>query len=192
MQRMSLAAPASASHDVTMVGVSIPIPAPYGLELQQRRASYGDPQADMTPAHITLLGPTDVADPELAELVEHLHEVARKIDPFVVVLRGTGTFRPVSDVVFVQVARGISACEQLEQAIRKGRWGAEMALPYHPHVTVAHDVGEAQLDRAFDDLAHFVATFEVRSFQLYIRDERGTWEPVRDFRLGAGPEEATG
>jgi hypothetical protein len=53
-------------------------------------------------------------------------------------------------------------------------------------------VGEAQLDRAFDDLAHFVATFEVRSFQLYIRDERGTWEPVRDFRLGAGPEEATG
>ena len=192
MQPMSLAAPASASRDVTMVGVSIPIPAPYGLQLQQRRASYGDPQADMTPAHITLLGPTDVTDWELPELVEHLHDAARKFEPFVVVLRGTGTFRPVSDVVFVQVARGISACEQLEQAIRKGRWGAEQAFPYHPHVTVAHDLGEAQLDRAFDDLAHFAATFEVRSFQLYIRDGGGTWSPVREFRLGAGPEEATG
>jgi 2'-5' RNA ligase len=189
---MSLAAPASASRDVTMVGVSIPIPAPYGLQLQQRRASYGDPQADMTPAHITLLGPTDVADQEFAELVEHLDDVARKVDPFVVVLRGTGTFRPVSDVVFVQVARGISACEQLEQAIRKGRWGAELAFPYHPHVTVAHGVGEAQLDRAFDDLAQFAATFEVRSFELYVRDDGGTWVPVRDFHLGGGPEEATG
>lgn len=192
MQPMSLAAPASASRDVTMVGVSIPVPAPFALQLQQRRASYGDAQADMTPAHITLLGPTDVADGDFADLVEHLREAARAVDPFVVVLRGTGTFRPVSDVVFVQVARGISACEQLEQAIRKGRWGAEPAFPYHPHVTVAHDVGEAQLDRAFDELAHFVATFEVRSFQLYIRDGGGTWVPVRDFRLGAGPEEATG
>jgi len=192
MQAMSLAAPASASRDVTMVGVSIPVPAPYGLQLQQRRASYGDPQADMTPAHITLLGPTDVAHGELPELVEHLSEAARKFDPFVVVLRGTGTFRPVSDVVFVQVAQGISACEQLELAIRKGRWGAELAFPYHPHVTVAHDVAEAELDQAFDDLAHFVATFEVRSFQLYIRDGGGTWVPVRDFRLGAGPQEATG
>jgi 2'-5' RNA ligase len=189
---MSLAAPVSASRDLTMVGVSIPIPAPYSLQLQERRASYGDPQADMTRAHITLLGPTDVADEELAELVEHLHEAARKVEPFIVVLRGTGTFRPVSDVVFVQVARGISACEQLEHAIRKGRWGAETAFPYHPHVTVAHDVGEAQLDRAFDDLAHFAATFEVRSFQLYIRDGGGTWRPVRDFGLGADPHEAAG
>ncbi|MEP6651266.1 MAG: 2'-5' RNA ligase family protein [Lapillicoccus sp.] len=189
---MSFAAPAGASGDVTMVGVSIPVPAPFGQQLQERRASYGDPQADMTPAHITLLGPTDVDDQELVELVDHLDEAARSVDPFVVVLRGTGTFRPVSDVVFVQVARGISACEQLEQAIRKGPWGAELAFPYHPHVTVAHDVGTAELDRAFDELANFVASFEVRSFQLYVRDGGGTWVPVREFRLGAGPEEADG
>jgi 2'-5' RNA ligase len=192
MQRMSLAARASAPRDVTTVGVSIPIPAPFGPQLQARRASYGDPVAADTPAHITLLGPTEVADPELAELVDHLHAAARDVEPFVVVLRGTGTFRPVSDVIFVQVARGISACEQLEHGIRKGRWGAEKAFPYHPHVTVAHDVAEADLDRAFDELAQFAATFEVRSFHLYVRDGGGTWLPVREFPLGAAALGADG
>jgi hypothetical protein len=51
-------------------------------------------------------------------------------------------------------------------------------------VTVAHDVAEDELDRAFDELAHFVATFEVRSFHLYVQDGGGTWVPVREFPLG--------
>jgi 2'-5' RNA ligase len=186
MLAMSSAAPASAPPAPTTVGVSIPIPPPFGPELQARRASYGDPLAPTTPAHITLLGPTEVEESELAELVEHLGQAARSIEPFVVVLRGTGTFRPVSDVVFVQVARGISACEQLEDGIRNGRWGADLAFPYHPHVTVAHDVAEDQLDRAFDELAQFAATFEVRSFHLYVRDGGGTWVPAREFPLGDG------
>jgi 2'-5' RNA ligase len=175
-----------------MVGVSIPVPAPFGTELQTRRETYGDPLAPTTPAHITLLGPTEVERHELAELADHLVQAARTVDPFLVVLRGTGTFRPVSDVVFVQVARGISACEQLEQAIRKGRWGFEQAFPYHPHVTVAHDVPVAALDRAFDELAQFTATFEVRSFHLYLRDGDGMWVPVREFPLGIPAGEAEG
>jgi 2'-5' RNA ligase len=190
MHPMSLVAPASARRDVRMVGVSIPIPAPFGPELQSRRASYGDPLAAETPAHITLLGPTEVDDRDLAELGAHLGAAARSVDPFVVVLRGTGTFRPVSDVVFVQVARGIAACEQLEHGIRRGRWGTALTFPYHPHVTVAHDVAEVELDRAFDELAHFVATFEVRSFTLYIKDAGGAWVPVREFPLGDDQGEA--
>jgi 2'-5' RNA ligase len=189
---MSLAAAASARRDVTMVGVSIPVPAPFGPQLQARRDSYGDPLAATTPAHITLLGPTEVDSQDLTELADHLRTAARSVDPFVVVLRGTGTFRPVSDVVFVQVARGISACEQLERAIGKGRWGAELTYPYHPHVTVAHDVAETELDRAFDELAQFVATFEVSSFHLYVKDESGTWDPVREFPLGGSAGEADG
>jgi 2'-5' RNA ligase len=188
---MSFAAPATARrHDTTMVGVSIPVPPPFGPQLQACRESYGDPQAATTPAHITLLGPTEVGADDLSELADHLRTAAGSVEPFTVVLRGTGTFRPVSDVVFVQVARGISACEQLEQAIGKSQWGAELAFPYHPHVTVAHDVAEAQLDRAFDELADFTATFEVRSFHLYVREDSGDWVPVREFPLG-GPRGET-
>lgn len=182
MHRMRQAPPDNG--DVTVIGVSISVPPPFGPQLQVCRASYGDPLAEVTPAHITLLGPTVLASTDLAEVVAQLDDAARHVDPFVVVLRGTGTFRPVSDVVFVQVARGISACEQLEHAIRKGGWGTPSAFPYHPHVTIAHDVPDEALDRAFDELADFIASFEVRSFHLYVKDDDGRWVPVREFPLG--------
>lgn len=169
---------------MAVMGVSIPVPPPFGDELQGKRAAYGDPLAPAVPAHVTLLGPTEVPARELPRFVEHLDAAAGTAYPFTMVLRGTGTFRPVSDVVFVQVARGISVCEQLERAIRSGRWSRELPYPYHPHVTVAHDVGEEELDLAFDDLAGYAATFEVGSFHLYARDPDGTWVPVREFPLG--------
>ncbi len=175
---------ASTSGDVLTIGVSIPIPAPFGPLLQDRRTAYGDPLGAVTPAHVTLLGPTVVDSADLDELIEHLGLAATGVGPFVMTLRGTGTFRPVSDVVFVHLARGIGACEQLELGIRKGRWGAPLAFPFHPHVTIAHDVDEAELDRAFDEFADFVATFEVRGFHLYVRDDDGSWVPVREFPLG--------
>ena len=106
--------------------------------------------------------------------------------PAHVTLLGTGTFRPVSDVVFVQVALGISGCERLEQRIRTGPYAADLTFPYHPHVTVAHDVAEADLDRAFDDLADFRADFEVAEIWLFEQDRLGQWRPVRSFPL-TGP-----
>jgi 2'-5' RNA ligase len=176
---------AAAGSDRMTVGVSIPVPPPFGPELQARRASYGDALARVTPAHITLLGPTEIVADELPDLVAHLEDAATRSSPFVVVLRGTGTFRPLSDVVFVQVAGGISGCEELELGIRKGRWGTDSPFPYHPHVTVAHDVGEEQLDRAFEELAHYAASFEVGSFHLYVKDGDSAWVPIREFPLGA-------
>ena len=103
------------------------------------------------------------------------------------VLRGTGTFRPVSDVVFVQVARGIAACEQLEQAIGKGRWGAELAFPYHPHVTVAHDVPTDMLDMASAGLADLHAEFLVSSFTEFEQLPDGAWVVAQEYPLTARP-----
>ena len=39
------------------IGVAIPIPEPYGAELQRVRESYGDELARSIPTHITLLPP---------------------------------------------------------------------------------------------------------------------------------------
>jgi len=184
---MSLVAPASARRDVTMVGVSIPIPAPFGPELQWRRASYGDPLAAETPAHITRLGPTEVEDRDLDELGAHLHAAAGSVDPFVVVLRGTGTFRPVSDVVFVQVARGIAACEQLEHGIRRGRWGTALTFPYHPHITVAHDVQPDMLELAYHGLSDLSAEFPVPHFTEFEQTPSGVWAVAREYPLTGPP-----
>ncbi len=173
----------AAPEPADVIGVAIRIPEPFGDTLQAKRAEFNDPLAHAIPAHVTLLGPTRVPRRQRETLVEHLADVVAQVAPFPMSLRGTGTFRPVSDVVFVQVARGISGCERLEQRIRTGAYAVALTFPYHPHVTVAHDVAEADLDRAFDDLADFRADFEVEEIWLYEQDEMGHWRAVRPFRL---------
>jgi len=90
-------------------------------------------------------------------------------------------------VVFVQVAEGISACEQLEGSIRSGEYDRTLDFPYHPHVTVAHNVDEDELDRAFEELAGFSARFTVSEFWMYEQNGGGVWQPMRSFPLGSQP-----
>ena len=165
------------------IGVSVPIPEPWATQLQDYRTSIGDTMAATIPTHITLVPPTVVADDELDKIETHLQMAAADVPAFAVHLRGTGTFRPVSDVVFVQVARGIAACEQLEHGIRRGRWGTALTFPYHPHVTVAHHLDEAAMERAFEELASFEAVFDVTMFHLYVHDAADGWRRTDDFAL---------
>lgn len=175
-----------ATSDVHTIGVAIAIPLPYGDELAAWRSSFGDPLAASAPPHITLLPPTEL-DGTCLDLVEdHLSGVAASREPFVVQLRGTATFRPVSPVVFVALARGISDCETLSKAIRTGPLPAELSFPYHPHVTVAHELPDVVMDRAFAALAGYEANFVVGAFGLYEHGTDGVWRKHRDFRLG-GP-----
>jgi 2'-5' RNA ligase len=168
------------------IGVSIPIPQPHGAYLQERRAGFGDLSAWQIPAHITLLPPTVVEDGTYAAFREHCADVAAGHAPFRVVLRGTGTFRPVSDVVFIQVAQGVSACEGLEADLRSGPVQRQLEFNYHPHVTIAHNVPLEALNRAFDELADYNVTFTATSYHLYEQGEDGVWRPVHEFGLSGG------
>lgn len=163
--------------------MSIPIPEPHGEYLQARRADFGDPSAWQIPAHITLLPPTEVDEPTYAAFLDHCRAVASAHASFDVVLRGTGTFRPLSDVVFIQVAQGVSACEALEVALRRGPVERRLEFYYHPHVTIAHNVGEVALDRAFAELADYSVSFTTRAFHLYELGADGVWRPVHEFEL---------
>jgi 2'-5' RNA ligase len=170
----------------TWIGVAVDIPQPWGGFLTRHRAAAGDPQAADVPAHLTLLGPTEILVDDLPAVEEHLAAVAAAHLPYTLHLRGTGTFRPVTDVVFVAVAAGISECEVLAAAIRAApELRREARFPYHPHVTVAQDVAPEALDKVYDDLADFSARFEVESFTLFSHSGRARWQPRRDFRLGA-------
>jgi 2'-5' RNA ligase len=143
------------------------------------------------PAHITLVPPTHVPDEQMEPLLAAVGAVARAHAPFVVHVRGTGTFRPVSPVVFAVVVEGISACEALEAELRCGALAGTRRFPYHPHVTIAHDVPPSLLDRAFEEYASFEARFEVRTFSLYRGDEQG-WHSVAEYPLaGSGPTTAS-
>lgn len=171
---------------VRTIGVAVGIPEPWGSQLDGHRAAAGDPMAVFVPAHLTLLGPTvvDASPGSAAKIDSHLTGVAASHRPFHVHLRGTGTFRPVTQVVFVAVAAGISECERLAGAIRSGPLARELRFPYHPHVTVAQDVPEPALDGVFDDLAGFEARFPIDAFTLYEHGTDGHWHPQRRYDLG--------
>ena len=169
-----------------LIGVSIAVPDPCGPELQRYRVSLGDDEAHLIPTHITLLPPTDLADRHLDDVVAHLDAAAGSLERFRIHLRGTGTFRPVSPVVFVNVVEGISASELLAKSVCSGPLEVNLEFPYHPHVTIAHHLSEAQLDQAFEELADFECEFEVHHFGLYVHDEERGWTPTHCFALQPG------
>lgn len=166
------------------IGVSVAVPEPWGTELQQYRIDIGDESARHIPTHITVLPPHQVGANDLEPVMTHLEQVAAGTTPFRVHLRGTGTFKPVSPVVFVGVVEGISQCEQLAAGVRKGPLQIERQFPYHPHVTVAHHLPSEQLDRAFTELEDFDATFDVDELWMYLHDEAYGWQPTQAFPLG--------
>jgi len=169
---------------VPTIGVSVAVPEPWGSELQQYRVGIGDESGRRIPSHVTLLPPYELTDADLDDVVTHLEDAARSTQPFRVHLRGTGTFRPVSPVVFVNVVDGISACEQLAAAVRSGPLAVDGAFPYHPHVTVAHEMPEGVLEKAFVELESYDAAFDVEAFWLYVHDRNLGWQPARSFPLG--------
>ena len=173
-------------------GVAIAVPEPYGSVLRERRASFGDPLADTVPSHITLLPPAPLGSDEIDCLASRIEPVAAATAPFDVVLRGTGTFRPVSPVVFVAVSQGISETELLADGLRASVGAAQAAFPFHPHVTVAHHLDDAGLDRAYDELAGFECAFTATEVALYLHDSRDGWIPHRAFPLAAARTTAAG
>ena len=172
----------------TTIGVAIAVPEPWGEQLQSYRVALGDGTAHGIPTPSTLMPPTDEEESAVPASEQHLAEASASNTAFRIRLRGTGTFRPVSPVVFVMVAEGISGCEQLAFSIRRGPLEVDLAFPYHPHVTVAHHLPDGQLDRAFDDLASFECSFSADRFSLYVHDKQDGWAPTRHFVLTAAAD----
>ncbi|MGY4925370.1 2'-5' RNA ligase family protein [Streptomyces sp. 900105755] len=168
------------------IGVSIAVPEPHGSLLQERRAGFGDAAAHGIPTHVTLLPPTEVDEGELAVVQAHLGEVAAAGRPFPMRLCGTGTFRPLSPVVYVRVAQGAEDCAWLQARVRDeaGPLARELQFPYHPHVTVAHGIDEAAMDRAFAELAGYEAEWPCTGFALYEQGADGVWRKLRDYVFG--------
>lgn len=172
--------------DSTTIGVAIAVPDPWGAQLQAYRTSLGDQRAAGIPTHVTVVPPQRIGPGDQAVVEQHLAEAAVGICAFRIHLRGTGTFRPVSPVVFVTLAEGIGGCEELASSVRRGPLDIDREFPYHPHVTVAQHLPDDVLDRAFTELADFECDFVVDRFSLYVHDPMDGWAPTRDFTLTAG------
>ena len=151
--------------------------------LREKRGDFGDPMAEMMPSHVTLIAPTDVQLTELAAVCDALERASSSLPPFPMRLRGTGTFRPISPVVFVAVSEGISYTEMLARSVREALDVEEPEFPFHPHVTIAHNIDDECLDRAYDELHDFECEFVVDGFALYHHESGSGWVPQRTFAL---------
>ncbi|MEU8776703.1 2'-5' RNA ligase family protein [Streptomyces sp. NPDC048606] len=174
------------------LGVSIAVPEPYGRQLQELRAGFGDAAAHGIPTHVTLVPPTEVDTDRLPAIRAHLAEVAGAFPSFAMRLEGTGSFRPLSPVVFVRLAEGTAGCTRLQGLVRdsEGPLSRELAFPYHPHVTVAHGISEEAMDRAHTELADYAAAWLCEGFALYEQGFDGVWRKLREYPFGIGPEGA--
>ncbi|GHD94615.1 2'-5' RNA ligase family protein [Streptomyces naganishii] len=168
------------------IGVSIAVPEPHGSLLQERRAGFGDAAAHNIPTHVTLLPPTEVGDGDLPAVEAHLTAVAAAGRPFTMRLSGTDTFRPLSPVVYVRVVEGAEACTWLQKQVRdaSGPVARELQFPYHPHVTVAHGIEDAAMDRALEELADYTAEWHCTGFALHEQGADGVWRRLREFTFG--------
>ncbi len=172
------------------IGVILGFPADVAAELGRWRASFGDPMAGVIPAHITLVTTTMTQDWEAT--LAHVRAIARRQAPFTVTIAGTGTFRPVSPVVFLNVEEGFEDCVSLHGELQAGPLERDLPFAYHPHVTVAHDVAPESLDEAETALKDYRATFPVVSMGLYEHDDNGIWQLREELDFGIESHDGRG
>lgn len=165
------------------IGVAIAVPDPWGLDLQEARAGYGDPRAWTIPTHVTLLPPTQVPERRLGQVDQHLAAIAAKVPSFSIELSGADTFRPVTPTVFLPLSRGADVCRRLETQVRSGPLRRRLPFEYYPHVTLAYDVADAVLDQAVHDFRDYSLGFQARQFSRFEVSEDGIWLPEQNFVL---------
>ena len=172
----------SASGMETMpLGVVIEIPSPLRESLRAWRLTYGGESTAHVEPHITLVsGSTTDWDAAAA----HVRAVAALAKPFNVRLEGTGTFRPVAPVVFLNVDEGGEECTALHDSLTKGPLGHDLAFSYHPHVTIAHEVDDSSMDSAQGELRNESMGFTVTSMGLFGIDTSGQWSLREELQLG--------
>ncbi|MBW3068371.1 MULTISPECIES: 2'-5' RNA ligase family protein [unclassified Actinomyces] len=169
-----------------VLGVTIVLPEPWATRVRSVRTAVGDPHGNAIPPHITLLPPTAVDKDDLAAVTAHVSRVAARTAPFNLRAAGVGTFRPVSPVVFLGVAEGAGAIDALQQALRAddGPLRRTLRFPFHPHVTLAHEVDDDALDRAARSGSDIAAAFVVDRIHLQRLASDGSWVSLATPALG--------
>jgi 2'-5' RNA ligase len=139
--------------------------------------------AEGTAAHITVfITERAGGEPGEAELLERVSRACAGVPGGEVELRGTGSFRPVSDVVFLRVGEGAEMLTELHRRCA-GMLPDASPFPYHPHFTLAQGLSGPELERAAAELADFQERFEARALGVYGGDLTG-WRRLGEVRLG--------
>lgn len=181
--------PGAAEPGAAVIGLTVSLPEPWAAQVRLVRAAAGDPLSASVPPHITLLPPTAVPEGELDAVIAHVARVAAAHAPFVLATRGTDTFRPVSPVVFLRVTEGADELDALQRDVRTaaGPLDVPLRFPFHPHVTLAHEVDDSSLDEAERAGRDIAVELVVAHLDLYRLAADSSWQILSGPPLGGPP-----
>ncbi|MGH9559119.1 MAG: 2'-5' RNA ligase family protein [Bryobacteraceae bacterium] len=97
-------------------------------------------------AHLTVLPPRPLSGP-IEEAWPQIEHRLSDFQPFRVELGGIEIF-PVSRVIYVSVLAGYPELNRLHSALNNGLFAFDEPFVYHPHVTLAQELGPAAVSGA--------------------------------------------
>lgn len=153
------------------------IPEPLGSFLNELRAALV-PGCTLR-SHLTILPPRRLTAPPEA-LSAELDRLARQQSAFEVSLGGIETFDSTG-VIYLALASGREQVEQLHAALNHGVLFAEDQFPFHPHVTIAQNLGVLPFDEVLGRARRqwqecsLPRQFVVSELTLVRNADPGTW-----------------
>ncbi|WP_085528690.1 2'-5' RNA ligase family protein [Kocuria massiliensis] len=130
--------------------------------------------AEGYPPHITVFI-SELGEKPYVEANRFLREMRSELrgrGPAEIALSGTGTFRPISDVVYLALARGSDFLNHLHEQCRRIRNSASPFM-FHPHMTIVQNERRRLLEAAFRTFDAFEAHFTVHRACAFLSDEEG-------------------
>ena len=146
-------------------------------------------------AHITVLPPRPVAAPE--DAWRTLKNLIPLYAPFEVQMTDVEVF-PVSDVIYVDIAKGSEQLRPLHDALAVEGLQSHEEYSYHPHVTLAQDLKPDELDelltvaRARWAEVRFEKTFRVEKLVFVQNTRTNEWIDLAECMLGEPHSEIDG
>ncbi|MGE5645873.1 MAG: 2'-5' RNA ligase family protein [Acidobacteriota bacterium] len=122
------------------------IPGPLGEFLDQLRVELVP--ACVPKAHVTVLPPRSLAgtvDDALAELNGALTDLL----PFRMEARSVEMFHDTS-VIYIGLGAGWSELQRIHDRLNRGPLAFEEPFPYHPHITLAQEIGSGEVSEIFE------------------------------------------
>lgn len=170
------------------LGAALLLPPAVATEVDGLRRALGDGSLGRIPAHLTLVPPVNVREPDVPGALTVLREAAAGSGPLTLELGPVASFLPDNPVLYLAVGGDVDALRRLRDGVFVPPLERTLAWPWVPHVTLADEAEPARIEAALEGLAGYRATAVVDRVHL-LREERAeggdrVWRPYADAALG--------
>ncbi len=161
------------------------IPDPLGSFLNELRAELV-PGCTLR-SHLTILPPRHLTAPETA-IQSELDRLSASLPAFEVILGDVEVF-PSTGVVYLSLAGGRQSVEHAHASLNHGILFAEDVFPFHPHVTIAQNLGSLPFQEVLETArrrwqeCRLPRQFTVEELTLVRNVSPSCWEDLSRHRL---------